>query len=93
MGRFWRFLLPYVLLAMIGGPIAIGIRTYFQDAERVGGWRDKGSVPTLVEEEIGKETNELEQHVREHAAQGADGNCEDRKGNDAAGGREIAQAP
>lgn len=27
-------MLPYVLLALIGGPIAIGIRTYFQDAER-----------------------------------------------------------
>jgi Ca-activated chloride channel family protein len=32
--RFFRAILPYVLLILIGAPIAIGIRTYFQDAER-----------------------------------------------------------
>lgn len=34
MSRFWRAVMPYVLLMLIGGPVAIGIRTYFQDAER-----------------------------------------------------------
>lgn len=34
MARFFRAILPYVLLVLIGGPIAIGIRTYLDDAER-----------------------------------------------------------
>jgi Ca-activated chloride channel homolog len=33
-GRVFRAILPYLLLILIGGPIAIGIRTYFDDAER-----------------------------------------------------------
>jgi Ca-activated chloride channel family protein len=32
--KFWRAALPYLLLIIIGGPIAIGIKTYFDDAER-----------------------------------------------------------
>lgn len=34
MGRAVRALVPYLLLTLIGGPIAIGIKTYFDDAER-----------------------------------------------------------
>lgn len=34
MGRFWRGVVPYVLLAVVGGPLAIGIKTYLDDAER-----------------------------------------------------------
>ncbi|MBE7447740.1 MAG: VWA domain-containing protein [Kofleriaceae bacterium] len=34
MGRVLRALFPYVLLVLIGGPIAIGIDTYLEDAER-----------------------------------------------------------
>lgn len=34
MVKFWRAALPYLLLIIIGGPIAVGIRTYLEDAER-----------------------------------------------------------
>ncbi len=34
MGKILRALFPYVLLVLIGGPVAIGIDTYFEDAER-----------------------------------------------------------
>ncbi len=34
MARVWRALVPYLLLLAIGGPLAIGVHTYFADAER-----------------------------------------------------------
>jgi Ca-activated chloride channel family protein len=33
-GKFFRFIFPYILLVLIGGPVAIGIQTYIEDAER-----------------------------------------------------------
>lgn len=34
MNKLWRALVAYLLLILIGGPLAIGVRTYFADAER-----------------------------------------------------------
>ncbi len=34
MGKVLRALFPYILLVLIGGPVAIGIDTYIEDAER-----------------------------------------------------------
>ncbi len=50
MGKVMRFLFPYILLVLIGGPLAIGIDTYLDDAERRNelDWQNKAAFILLA---------------------------------------------